>query len=122
MSNFRAAHPTNLSTPDWLSGTTFGSPVDPDVVSMNETSVCSTTRSAGGPGGGTDRVSPSGVRTYRQPPRENRAVSVRSANAGEGNRNGRPASTQASTSATAAGDLFASTPTGSSEPRSSPTS
>ena len=131
ISNCSAAQSVNASTPLASSGTTFGRPVDPEVVSMN------VTPSAPSAGGHSDaesssaRVSSTSARRLAAlslrgpvgrdhlaaPACANSFASVSDASSIDGSRNGRPNRRQARIRPIASGDFFARIPIGRSSGR-----
>src|SRR4051794_37596910 len=103
MPNSAAAQPMNRSTAPYESGTTLGSPVEPDVVSMKAVSSSAGAASGtAGSGAGSPSGSPTGspaVSTCRQPVLANSSASDAGASAIDGSRNRRPVSRQARISA-----------------------
>ena len=127
ISNCSAAQSVNASTPLAVSGTTLGSPVEPEVVSMN---VTSSPPPAGGHSdsgaSGAPRTSstsarrlaalwlrgPWGESTWLVPAWANSWASVSGASSIDGRRNDLPARRQARISPIASGDFLARMPTG----------
>jgi hypothetical protein len=99
----------NRSIPPTANGTSFGTPVEPEVVSMKAlSSLC--TSASWSPVVASSRSA--AVTTVPAPARSNSSVSVSSGSVGDGRTTVRPARRQPRTNAIACGDFFAHTPTG----------
>ena len=127
ISNCSAAQSVKASIPLAVSGTILGSPVEPEVVSMNVTSSAppagghSESGVSGAPRTSSTRArrlaalslrGPWGEITWLVPAWANSWASVSGASSIDGSRNGRPARRQARIRPIASGDFLARMPTG----------